>query len=126
MKRPRPPEDHEREERIAMQIIVDAYNESEVRMGWYCYLEDKLAFPFQAACIVERGISPLELSERVTVLGMLDVDESDDLNEMMVEIELQDRRLGVPLAQLHGVKVDSVTAEAIGDWHYWVAQSRSF
>jgi hypothetical protein len=32
------------------------------------------------------------------------------------------RLLGVPLAQLTGVGVDEPTAEAIGDWYYWVAQ----
>jgi hypothetical protein len=32
----------------------------------------------------------------------------------------------VPLAQLVGVGVNEQTAEAIADWHYWVAQGRQF
>jgi hypothetical protein len=31
-----------------------------------------------------------------------------------------------PKPQLVGVNVDPSTAEAIGDWHYWVAQRYSF
>jgi Calcium binding len=34
MNRRRPRRDDDREERITMEIIVDAYNESEVWTGW--------------------------------------------------------------------------------------------
>ena len=39
------------EERISMEIIVDTYGSDECAMGWYCYLEDKLDFPFPAQII---------------------------------------------------------------------------
>ena len=48
-----------------MEIIVDAYNESEVWTGWYCYLENTLAFPFEAECVKSRKMSPLKPGERV-------------------------------------------------------------
>lgn len=60
-----------------MEIIVDAYNESEVWTGWYCYLENTLAFPFEAKCVKSRKVSPLQPGEHVTVLGMLDDDEDE-------------------------------------------------
>lgn len=124
---PAPNKDEEREERIAMEIVVDCYNESEVRSGWWCYLDGKLKFPFEAECIRERRGSPLQKGERVTVTGMLDDNEAmDSLAEMQVEIEWQGRTLGMPLAQLTGVGVTADTAEAITDWHYWVAQGRLF
>ena len=41
-------EDAQREERITMEIVVDAYTPEETAMGWYYYLEDKLRFPFPA------------------------------------------------------------------------------
>jgi len=40
-----------REERIMMEIVVDAYDEEEKAMGWASYLEDKISFPFEAECI---------------------------------------------------------------------------
>jgi hypothetical protein len=40
----------DREQRIALEIIVDAYGPEEQAMGWYYYLEDKLQFPFTAVC----------------------------------------------------------------------------
>jgi hypothetical protein len=36
------------------------------------------------------------------------------------------RTLAVPLAQLGGVAVDEQTAQAIADWHYWVASGYAF
>ncbi len=112
--------DEEREHRIAMEIIVDTYGPVEQALGWYCYLEDKIAFPFRARCIEERRISPLRKGEEVVVKGMLP--EDDCMHEMFVEIEWQERRFGVPLAQLEPVGVDEETEEAIADWHYWVGR----
>lgn len=118
MKKGRTKRDEEREERITIEIIVDAYNESEVRTGWYCYLENTLAFPFEAESIASRKVSPLKPRERVTALGMLEDDEGSGLGEMMVEVEWGNCTLGIPLAQIKGIDVDAKTAEAIADWHY--------
>lgn len=126
MNKKRPRRDDDREERITMEIIVDAYNESEVWTAWYCYLENTLAFPFEAECVKSRKMSPLKPGERVTVMGMLDDDEGDGLGEMMVEAEWRDCTMGIPLAQIKGIGLDEKTAEAIADWHYWVAQGRQF
>jgi len=53
----------EREERIAMEIIVDAYGPEEQAMGWYYYLKDTVEFPFSAVCFAARSISPLKIKE---------------------------------------------------------------
>ena len=76
--------DESREHRIENEIIVDTYGQEEQAMGWYCYLEDRLAFPFQAKCISARRISPLEVGEVVDVTRM--APEEDCLHEMFVEV----------------------------------------
>ncbi|MBD2480546.1 MULTISPECIES: calcium-binding protein [Planktothrix] len=43
--------DERREERITYAIIVDAYDEQEVAMGWYYYLNDNINFPLAAKSI---------------------------------------------------------------------------
>jgi hypothetical protein len=116
--------DEVREERITMEIIVDAYDEEERAMGWYYYLEEALAFPFKAKCILERPTSPLEEGQIVEVQGM--ASEEACLHEMFVEIQWQQRQLAVPLAQLEPVTVDDDTQEAIDDWHYWVGRGYQF
>jgi hypothetical protein len=113
-------EDEAREERINMEIIVDAYGPEEQAAGWYSYLSDTLHFPFSARCIVRRATSPLEPGEEVEVVGMAPDEECE--HDMFVSIRWKRRRLAVPLRQLEGIQVDEETQQAIEDWHYWVKQ----
>jgi hypothetical protein len=111
--------DEVREERILMEIIVDAYGPEEQAMGWYYYLDDALHFPFTAKCIAQRSISPLEVGDEVEVVGM--APEAECEHEMFVTIRWErPRGLAVPLAQVEGIAVDTQTQQAIGDWHYWI------
>jgi len=115
-----PPRDEEREQRITMEIVVDAYTPEEQAMGWYYSLEDQLRFPFAGRCIAERSISPLRVGDEVDVVGMAPEEECQ--HEMFVLIRWERRTLGVPLAQLEGIAVEEQTRQVIEDWHYWVAQ----
>jgi hypothetical protein len=112
--------DEEREQRITMEIIVDAYTPEEQAMGWYYSLEDWLHFPFVARCIAERSISPLRVGDEVDVVGMAPEEECE--HEMFVLIGWDRRTLAVPFSLLEGVTVDKQTRQAIEDWQYWVAQ----
>ena len=112
--------DDVREDRIDMEVVVDAYGGEERAMGWYSYLDDSLAFPFQARCIAERRTSPVQRGEVVEVTGMASAEDCE--HEMFVEVQWQGRRLAVPLSQPEGMAVDEATQEAIGDWHYWAAR----
>ena len=42
----RPKRDAAREDRIHNEAIVDANGPEEQVMGWHCYLDDKIRFPF--------------------------------------------------------------------------------
>src|SRR5438552_16005857 len=83
--------DEAREERINMEIIVDAYGPEEQAMGWYNYLNDTLQSPFSAQCIVRRTTSPLEPGEKVEVVGMAPAEDCDQ--EMFVLIQWKKRQL---------------------------------
>lgn len=112
------------ENRIVMEIIVDAYDETERAMGWYYYLESQLQFPFMAKCIAQRITSPLEAGEKVKVTGMPPENECEF--EIFVTIEWGERNLAVPLSQLEGIKVDKATRQGIEDWQYWVNKGYEF
>ena len=112
--------DEEREERIHMEIIADAYGPEEQAIGWYNYLDDTLQFPFSASCVVRREISPLEPGEEVEVVGMASAEECE--HDMFVLIRWKRRQFAVPLMQLEGIQVDEETQQAIEDWHYWAKQ----
>ena len=114
-------QDPDREHRITMEIIVDAYGSEEQAMGWYCYLQDEIPFPFTATCIAERAISPLRTGDEVEILGM--APESECLHEMFVETRWDRRPLAIPLSQVRPINAtDEKTKQAVADWHYWVAR----
>ena len=119
-----PKEDKAREERIAMEVIVDAYGPEEQAMGWYYYLENNLGFPFKGRCIKQRHTSPLKVGQEVNVVKM--APEDDCMHEMFVEIKWYPRKLAVPLSQIEPVETDDKTQEATEDWHYWVSRGYEF
>jgi hypothetical protein len=112
------------ENRIHNEVIVDAYRPEEQAMGWYSYLDGKMRFPFQARCVVTRVVSPLRKRETVEVRRM--APEEACSSDMLVLIRWQGRNLAVSLSQLAAVEPDEATAEALRDWHYWVAQGYLF
>ena len=116
--------DEEREERITMEIVVDAYGPEEQAMGWYYYLADKMQFPFTATCISKRRSSPLKEGATVEVMEMAPEDECE--REMFVEISWNGDTLAIPLIQIEAKDTDADTQEAISDWHYWVNQGYQF
>ena len=125
-KKPRKPKhDETREERISMEIVVDAHGEEERAMVWYCYLDDSLSFPFLSRCIRERPTSPLRVGDEVEVVGMAPGDECE--REMFVETPWEHKRTpAVPLSQLKVVHGDEETQQAVEDWHYWVEMGYEF
>jgi hypothetical protein len=115
----KPRRDPIREDRIENEAIVDAGPEEQA-MGWYYYLEGKIRFPFRAKCVTANAVSPLRKGETVEVRSMAVEDVCE--HDMLVQIRWQNRKMAVPLSQLVAIDADESTAEAIGDWHYWIAQ----
>ena len=120
MAKTKPPQkNNEREERITMEIIVDAYGPEEQAMGWYYYLDEMLQFPFTAVCNARRAISPLLINDEVDVIRMAPEDECE--KEMFVVIRWENDGLAVPLSQLTPTdSTEADTRQAVEDWHYWV------
>jgi hypothetical protein len=125
MAKKKPAQNSDREERISMEIIVDAYGPEEQAMGWYYYLEDTLRFPFTAICNSKRAISPLLINDEVDVIGMAPEEECE--REMFVTIRWEKDGLAVPLSQLSPIRAtDTETEQAVEDWHYWVQMGYQF
>lgn len=116
--------DKDREYRIDMEVIVDAYDSEERAMGWYYYVAEECDFPFKAKCISEERTSPVNKGEVVEVLGISPADECD--KAIYMDIQWNDRKLAIPLSQLKGIEADEATAQIIEDWHYWIKMGYEF
>jgi calcium binding protein len=121
---PKRKKDLAREERIRNEAVVDAYGPEEQALGWYYYLENKIKFPFTAQCIASKVVSPLRKGEAVEVRGL--APEDSNAHDMLMLIRWHGRNVAVPLSQLVAIDADDSTVEAIGDWHYWLAQGYCF
>ena len=110
--------EEDREERISMEIVVDAYDDEEQASGWYNYLNDTLSFPFTTRCRARRAISPLRVGDEVDVIGM--APEEECRHEMFVMMRWERDGLGVPLSQLEVRHGEEETRQAVEDWQYWV------
>ncbi len=125
MAKTKPRLNKDREERIAMEIIVDVYGPEEQAMGWYYYLEEMLQLPFTAVCSVKRAISPLHVKDEVEVIGMASEEECE--KELFVTIRWERDGLAVPLSQLTPTSDTAIqTKLAVEDWHYWVQMGYQF
>ena len=93
-------------------------------MGWCCYLQDQLEFPFTATCIAKRASSPLHVNDEVEVL---DMPAGECERDMFVTIRWEKDGLAVPLSQLKPIDdTDEQTKQAVADWHYWVQMGYEF
>jgi hypothetical protein len=125
MAKAKPKRDEVRENRIMMEIVVDAYGPEEQAMGWYYYLDEQLQFPFTTTCIAKRATSPLRMKDEVEVLGMAVVEECE--SEMFVNIRWDRNELAIPLSQLMPIpSTDEPTIQAVEDWHYWIRMGYRF
>jgi hypothetical protein len=115
------PKDPDLEERISIEITVDAYGPEEQAISWYYYLEETLSFPFSAICILEKQTSPLRKGDKVKILGIASEEVCE--HDMLVEIRWKGPSIVIPLSQVKPVEtVDEKTKEAVLYWHYWVAR----
>jgi len=114
--------DTNRKDRIEDEIIVDCYDEYEMAMGWFYYLNDNLKFPFKASIIGDIKIGYLQEGDNVTVTEF--INSSDDNVSIYnfvatVGIEQGEHIYDIPLVNIKGINCDDDTFNAIEDWRYW-------
>jgi Calcium binding len=116
-------DDEAREERIMMEIVVDANGEEERAMGWYYYLQDSLPFPFKATYL-RQAKGGKGKPKVVTVTGMAEEEECQ--GGMQVLMEWEGDEMAVALERLTPVDVGAEALQAIEDWKYWVGRGYRF
>jgi hypothetical protein len=113
-----------RDNRIDMEIVVDAYDSYERAMGWFCSLEDTIDNNVRCRCRKTRSMSPLNVDEEVDVLGVAPVEDCE--NEMFVFVQWNAKKLAVPLEQLEPIVGDPKAIEIVEDWLYWCLMEYEF
>jgi hypothetical protein len=113
-----------REERIHDEAIVDASGPEEKAMSWYYYLESKLTFPYQSS--LHRHPIDVATEKRRNCRSPAHGPGRHLCERHVCSDPLAGPNLAVPLSQLVAIDPDEETTEAVGDWHYRVAQGYLF
>lgn len=106
----------ERQYRIDYEIIVDAYDDHEVNMGWYYYYNDDLQFPITATAKLKRRNGKQEEVE----IQLVDVasEPEEELKFGMV-MTMQGFVFPISLLQISSVDTTDENLEMLNDWLFW-------
>jgi hypothetical protein len=99
--------------------ILSGYDENEFLYAWGEYLDDNLAFPFEAEISPDaddRG--PLKTGDKVIVHGIEDV---DDLYGIIVELRRGREKFHFPLCDIEPKSKDDATNQIVMDYVVWFA-----
>lgn len=108
----------EMQNKIDYEIIVDCYDEYEISMGWYYYMEESLKFPFKAMVKLKMAHGKMKLTE-IIVTGLASDEEGFMGNDFDLEMLAAEHLSNVSYSQLSKIKETDETLEALAVWDYW-------
>ena len=109
--------------KIDYEIIVDCYDEYEVSMGWYYYMEETLKFPFKAKAKLKKVDGSVKLTE-IQVTGLAADEEGFMGNDFDLEILVGGYATDIAYTKLSDIKADDQSLEAFAIWKYWNRKQR--
>jgi hypothetical protein len=115
-----------RQDRIEDEVIVDCYDEYEMAMGWFYYLEDNLIFPFKAMVLENSEINGLKEGETVDVYELVNRSVEDvSMDDFIATVAIQksEECYEIPLHFIRGVDCDRIMDNVIEDWRYWYEEN---
>lgn len=117
----KPERNEEREQHIENEVLVDTYNEYEVKSAWEVYLSDNIRFPFKAKV----KIKDKQGDESLISVEVVGFEEKSNFRVNVSESGTS-RLFSESLLKLKEVKADADTKQVIYDWKYWRAQGYTF
>ncbi len=106
-------------DKIEDEIIVDAYDDIEVSMGWYYTFDEQLTFPFMATAQLKKKDGSVE-SKQVKVVGLHSKEEGFTDHDFQFTIEQNDYLVPIAYSALSNIVADDQTLEMFQIWNYWV------
>lgn len=88
---------------------------------WYQYLSTNLTFPIQAEVFEPQDYGPIQDGDKVSILGLCEADDVDDLYGILVDIQHQKGRLFFPLCDLEVIDRADARFQLVDDYSVWFA-----
>lgn len=115
--------DEEIQKRIDYEVIVDCYDDMEVRLSWFTHMENWLQFPFSAFTDIKKRDASFK-RKKIDVLEM--ASDENFGQDIMLEAAYTEYIFLVPMLKLIDIEAEEETLEAIEDWKYWRKENRHF
>ena len=102
---------------IDYEVVVDAYDDSEVYMGWYYFMSERLKFPFKAVATIKKRNGSTEES---TVEVVEDATDGDRFKcqAYYVNVDYEGVMMKVEVGDLKPINASEETLKAITVWQY--------
>ena len=107
--------------KIDYEIIVDCYDEYEVSMGWYYFMEETIKFPFRAKAKLKKRNGTIEQQE-IKVVGLASDEEGFMKKDFDFEIEVGEHISRIAYSKLSNIKALPETIDAFMIWNYWISK----
>ncbi|PSR52726.1 hypothetical protein AHMF7605_03895 [Adhaeribacter arboris] len=105
---------------IDEEIIMDGYDDLEVSMGWYDFMEENLKFPFVTVPLEKRDGNTENKVAKIT--GLISEEVGFINRDFYLEMESGDDVYSIVYSQLNLVKASPETKEAIKIGEYWLGK----
>jgi hypothetical protein len=103
-------------------VIADAEGEYEDALAaWRQHLQTHLSFPFDAEIVTMLGNGPLQVGEKVSVIG---IEEAGDWYGVIVLMRHQYGLSPFPLAHLQLLDLESPAYQMLEDYRTWFARQK--
>ena len=102
---------------IDYEVVVDAYDDSEVYMGWYYFMSERLKFPFKAVATIKKRNGT---SEKHTVEVVEDATDGDRFKcqAYYVNVDYEGVMMKAEVGDLKPINASEETLKAITVWQY--------
>lgn len=105
------------QDKIDYEIILDAYDEYEQRLGWSIFFEETLEFPFTATAQLKKRDGTVE-SKQVKITGLSSKEEDFMDNDFNMEMEQGEYLRPVAYSALSNIQAADETLEAFEIWDF--------
>lgn len=111
-----PSTNEERQHRIDYEIIVDAYDDGEIYIGWYYYFAENLEFPIRAVAHLKKRNGR---KENIAIEIVEVASNEEEALKLGIVVPPLDFVFSIDVEDLFSVEASEEDLEILNDWLYW-------
>ena len=102
---------------IVDEVIVDCYDEQEVKMGWAIFMTDNINYPFEAEYDLKKASGGTQ-KEKVQVIGNESSESNFSMDAFYVQIEVNGMVMPADIEKLKIIDADETTRTTLQVWKH--------